>query len=129
MKIKNLMDEENVNCSVWYNRYPINKKQYQETLYPCIFGMSNLRKNANWFQGGDLRIFLATNDAGVVFYWKGKKLSPIAICFLDKEQLESNSGGFLKGHFSPISKIVISKSQDIFFTSGKYDNCFIEWKG
>jgi len=48
---------------------------------------------------------------------------------LDREQLESNCGGFLKGHSSTISRLVMTKSQDFFYSLGLNDNTMIEWKG
>lgn len=49
--------------------------------------------------------------------------------FLDREQLESNCGGFLKGHSSTISRLVMTKSLDYFYSLGLTDNTMIEWKG
>ena len=46
----------------------------------------------------------------------------------DQEQLESNCGGFLKGHASQISKILMTKNQDLFYSLGLEDNTLIEWR-
>lgn len=44
------------------------------------------------------------------------------------EQLESNCGGFLKGHASPVARLLMSKMQDLFFSVGALDNTVIEWR-
>ena len=66
--------------------------------------------------GGDVKVYLAAGEGGYVYFWR------------DREQLENNCGGFLRGHASNISRMVITKSQDRFFTTGSTDNTLIEWK-
>lgn len=42
--------------------------------------------------------------------------------------METNCGGFLKGHCSQISRLIITKNQDLFYSLGLNDNTLIEWK-
>lgn len=48
--------------------------------------------------GGDVRVFLAAGDGGYIYFWK------------DREQLENNCGGFLRGHASQVSRLLMTKS-------------------
>jgi hypothetical protein len=48
--------------------------------------------------GGDVKVYLSAGDAGYIFFWR------------DKEQLESNCGGFLKGHASQVYRMILTQS-------------------
>ena len=73
---------------------------------------------------------MGANEYGYVFFWKGKTILGylFELKFPDREQLESNCGGFLKGHSSTISRLVMTKSQDFFYSLGLNDNTMIEWR-
>jgi WD40 repeat protein len=104
LKYKNLLKEnEKITCTIWNIRYPLYTKNYHEFIQPVILG-------------GDVKIFLAAGEQGYIFYWR------------DPNQLESNCGGYLKGHAANISRIQMSVSQDIFLSVGEKDNTVIEWK-
>lgn len=66
--------------------------------------------------GGDIKLYLAAGEHGYIYFWK------------DKNQLENNCGGFLKGHACNVSTLVMKKNQDAFFSVGMSDNTLIEWK-
>ena len=42
--------------------------------------------------------------------------------------MDTNCGGFLKGHSSQISRLMMTKAQDLFYSLGMTDNTLIEWK-
>ncbi|KAL4455920.1 hypothetical protein ABPG73_008674 [Tetrahymena malaccensis] len=104
LKSKNIQQEnEKLNCTIWNLRYPLHTKNYVDSMLPIIIG-------------ADIKVFLAAGESGYLYYWR------------DQEQLESNCGGFLKGHSSQISRLLMTKSQDLFFSLGSKDNSIIEWK-
>ncbi len=74
-KSKNLEGENKINTTMWKIRYPYHVKNFLNFMMPVIIG-------------GDVKVYLAAGDSGYIFFWR------------DKEQLESNCGGFLKGHSS-----------------------------
>ena len=47
---------------------------------------------------------------------------------IDREQLDMNCGGFLRGHSSQISRLAMTKKQDYFYSLGLNDNTLIEWR-
>jgi len=61
------------------------KESKRELLYPIIIG-------------GEVKVFLAAGDGGYIYFWR------------DRDQLENNCGGFLRGHASPISRMQMTKS-------------------
>lgn len=63
-----------------------------------------------------MKIFLGAGESGYVYFWR------------DREQLEQNCGGFLRGHASNVSRMQMTKSQDVFYTVGQSDGTLIEWK-
>ena len=66
--------------------------------------------------GGDVKVFLTAGESGYIYFWR------------DRDQLENNCGGFLRGHASNVSRILMTKSQDVFYSVGLNDNTLIEWK-
>lgn len=85
LKSKNLLQEnEKLNSTTWTLRYPM-KESKKETLYPVVIG-------------GDIKVFLAAGDGGYIYFWR------------DRDQLENNCGGYLRGHASSISRILMTKS-------------------
>ncbi|EGR29518.1 PH domain protein [Ichthyophthirius multifiliis] len=118
LKSKNIQQEnEKINCTIWNMRYPLHTKNYADSLLPIIIGgdIKVMKKNQqkNIYKK---KVFLAAGESGYLFFWR------------DHEQLESNCGGFLKGHASQISRLLMTKSQDIFFSLGSQDNTIIEWQ-
>ncbi|KRX11109.1 WD40-repeat-containing domain [Pseudocohnilembus persalinus] len=104
LKNKQILHEnEKINCTMWTLRYPLHTKNFQQNMLPIIIG-------------GDLKVFLCAGESGYLYFWR------------DHEQLETNCGGFLKGHASQISRIKMSQSQDVFFTLGQKDQTIIEWQ-
>ncbi|CAD8183513.1 unnamed protein product [Paramecium pentaurelia] len=108
LKSKNLLQEnEKLNSTTWVIRYPLssssNQNSKKEQYLPLLIG-------------GDVKIFLAAGEGGYVYFWR------------DREQLETNCGGFLRGHASNVSRLQMTKSQDVFYTVGTNDNTLIEWK-
>jgi hypothetical protein len=82
LKSKNLIFEsEKLNSTTWTLRYPINTPDTQENrLFPIIIG-------------GDVKMFLAAGESGYIYFWR------------DRDQLENNCGGFLRGHASNVSRL------------------------
>ena len=64
-----------------------------------------------------MRIVQTGDDNSNVYFWKGKG------------QLEEKCGGVLKGHSPMVYKMVVDKSQVLFYSMGLNDNTIIEWKG
>jgi hypothetical protein len=75
----------------------------KDSLFPMIIG-------------GDVKVFLSGGEGGYIYFWR------------DREQLENNCGGFLRGHGSNVSRILMTKSQDMFYSVGENDCTLIEWK-
>lgn len=78
-------------------------KVKREVYYPLVLG-------------ADIKVFLAAGEGGYIYFWR------------DREQLENNSGGYLRGHASNVSRLIMAKSQDMFYSVGASDNTLIEWK-
>jgi WD40 repeat protein len=72
-------------------------------MQPVSFG-----KNSN--------AILSADESGIIFYWK------------DKENLANNCGGYLKGHASQVSRVVLAKNTNMFYSLGASDRTLIEWK-
>jgi hypothetical protein len=103
LKIKNLLVEnEKINCTIWNMMYPLHTKNYHNSTLPVIMG-------------GDIKTFVCGGESGFLYFWR------------DQHQLESNCGGFLKGHAAQVSRLLMAKSQDHFFSVGSRDNTVIEW--
>ena len=75
----------------------------KEVYYPVVLG-------------ADVKVFVAAGEGGYIYFWR------------DREQLENNCGGYLKGHASNISRLLMSKSQEVFYSVGATDNTLIEWR-
>lgn len=84
-------------------RYPSQADDFLNTMQPVSFG-----KNSN--------AILSADESGIIFYWK------------DKENLANNCGGYLKGHASQVSRVVLAKNTNMFYSLGASDRTLIEWK-
>lgn len=56
--------------------------------------------------GGDAYILLAAGESGYIYFWR------------DCNQLENKCGGFLRGHASNVSRLIMTPSQDTFYSVG-----------
>ena len=66
---KNLLkDNEKINCSVWNLRFPLYPGNFQNSLLPILIG-------------SDIKLFVAANKYGNLYFWKSKKKANIAILF------------------------------------------------
>jgi hypothetical protein len=87
-----------LNSTTWTLRYPMHSREWgergrREILLPMVIG-------------GDVKVFVSAGEGGYLYFWR------------DRDQLENNCGGFLRGHASAVSRVLMTKSQDIFYSIG-----------